>query len=67
MREMRPDSVRELVRAIQEAELAGGEVIRVVGPHAGVVAAIDLILRLRAASADLSEEEMLTLLELLPL
>ena len=67
MHELQPEGVRELVRAIQEAELAGGEVIRVVGTHAGVVAAIDLILRLRAVSADLSEEEMLILLELLPL
>jgi hypothetical protein len=59
-----------LVLGIREIERSGQRVVRIgdcgARPSAVVVAA-DLVLRLRELSAVLSEEDLLVLLELLPL
>lgn len=65
-----PSSAGAIVRAIREVELAGGRVVRVgggPGSPTAVVLAADLVVRLREVSAALAEEDVLTLLELLPL
>ncbi len=59
--------------AIRELERDGGRVVRVgagremPGGPSAVVRAADLIVRLREVSAALAEEDVLILLELLPL
>jgi hypothetical protein len=59
-----------VVAGIREIERAGGRVVCIGdgGPgSSAVIVAADLILRLREVSATLSEENLLVLLELLPL
>jgi hypothetical protein len=65
-----PALAAAVVVGIGEIERSGQRVVRVgegTGRPSAVIAAADLILRLRELSALLSEEELLVLLELLPL
>jgi len=65
-----PSLAAAVVVGIREIERSGQRVVRVgeaTGRPSAVVAAADLIVRLRELSALLSEEDLLVLLELLPL
>lgn len=67
--ELEPRVLSALLAAIRETELRGGVVTRVIGagkPRPEVIA-VDLALRLRALSPQLSEGELLAVLELLPI
>jgi hypothetical protein len=64
-----PGFAGAVVEAVREAELSGAKAARVFaeGQRREVLEAVDLVLRLRALVPRLSEEELLTLLELLPI
>ena len=67
--ELEPRVLAAVLAAIRETELRGGVVTRLVahGPPLPEVIAVDLVLRLRALSPQLTEEELLAVLELLPI
>jgi hypothetical protein len=57
-----------VVCGVLDLEMSGARVRRIVaGPQGGVIAAADLVLRLRRLVPGLSEQEMAVLLELLEL
>jgi hypothetical protein len=65
-----PSLATAVVLGVREIERAGGRVVRLdhgPGRPSAIVVAADLILRLREISALVSEEDLLVLLELLPL
>jgi hypothetical protein len=64
-----PAFAEAVVEAVREAELTGAKAARVFaqGQRREVIEAADLVLRLRALAPKLAEEELLILLELLPI
>jgi hypothetical protein len=66
-RRAEPMLAEAVVCAVREADARGHRVIGVMDRRERVVQAADLIVRLRGVARELSEEELVVLLELLPL